>query len=108
VVRDFQKHDKNPYQASCPRCGIDDIPMNEVAVLSSCGHTGCSTCIAYAPAERETEGVCIAATSKSCDASRKDFITKCDSLGIDDTTGSLDGKYFGMKLMILVGLIRYL
>ncbi len=45
VVRDLQKQADQRPAISCPSCGRKNIPVEEAALLSSCGHTGCRTCV---------------------------------------------------------------
>lgn len=65
VVRDLQKQKDAPLAIDCPSCKRTDVPVEEIAVLSSCGHTGCYKCVMEC-AEREecvyaAEGICKAA-----------------------------------------------
>ena len=103
VVRDLQKHVEKPLKVSCPGCGRDDVPIDEVAVLSSCGHTGCMTCVT-ACADREE---CVYASEGSCKAAARVLnVVKGDTLGVDDAKRGASGKHFGMKLEMMVNLIK--
>jgi SNF2 family DNA or RNA helicase len=104
VVRDLQKHLETPFKVSCPGCERDDIPIEEVAVLSSCGHTGCLACVT-ACADREE---CVYAASGSCKAAARVLnVIKGDTLGVDDAARNSSGKHFGMKLENMIHLIKY-
>jgi len=103
VVRDLQKQRDTPPKISCPGCGRDEVPMNEVAVLSSCGHTGCMTCVRQS-ADREE---CVYAASGSCSAAARTLnIVKGETLGVDDEARDGQGKHFGKKLEMVIDLIR--
>jgi len=81
VVRDLQKHLETPFEVSCPGCEKQNIPIDDVAVLSSCGHTGCMTCV-KACAEKEE---CVYAASGSCKAAARVLnVVQGDTLGVDD------------------------
>lgn len=104
VVRDLQKHLETPFEVSCPGCKRDRIPIEEVAVLSSCGHTGCLTCVT-ACADREE---CVYAASGSCKAAARVLnVVKGDTLGVDDAKRNASGRHFGMKLEMMINLIKY-
>lgn len=102
VVRDLQKQRDAPPSISCPSCKREDILMSELAVLSSCGHTGCLTCVQECAVKEE----CVYAKSKECkSAARLMNIIKAETLGIDEEVR--DGrKHFGMKLESVVNLIK--
>jgi SNF2 family DNA or RNA helicase len=104
VVRDLQKQRSEPPVISCPECGRDRVPLEEIAVLSSCGHAGCYNDV-KAAAESET---CVYARSGRCkSAARVLNIVKGDTLGVDDYERDGKGKHFGMKLEKVIHLIRY-
>ena len=103
VVRDLQKQRDTPPKLSCPGCGRDEVPMEEVAVLSSCGHTGCMTCVRQS-ADREE---CVYAASGKCMAAARALnIVKGETLGVDDEARDGQGKHFGKKLEMVIDLIR--
>lgn len=103
VVRDFQKRREEPPEVSCPACGRDKILFNEIAVLSSCGHTGCIDCVTLC-AEKEE---CVYAESGACkSAARVLNIVRADTLGTDDVERDGRGKHFGRKLEEAVNLIK--
>ncbi|EEB97737.1 hypothetical protein MPER_02880 [Moniliophthora perniciosa FA553] len=100
IVRDLQKQQEMPPKLSCPSCGRDNLEISETAVLSSCGHTGCATCV-KASAEKEE---CVNASCKS--AARLMNIVKAETLGVDDVDRDGKGKHFGMKLEKVMHLIK--
>jgi len=103
VVRDLQKHASKRPSISCPSCGRDNIPVEDAAVLSSCGHMGCRTCV-RASAEREE---CVYASSGACkSAARVLNVVHADTLGEDDVEHNGRGKHFGMKLEKVIELIK--
>jgi hypothetical protein len=104
VVRDLQKQSAAPPKVSCPSCEREEVPIDEVAVLSSCGHMGCLECV-KASAEKEE---CVYAASGACNfAARVLNVVKGDTLGVDDEVRDGSGKHFGMKLEKVVDLIKY-
>lgn len=106
IVRDLQKQRDTPPVVECVGgCGRKQVPMDEVAVLSSCGHTGCMQCIREA-AEREE---CLyAAPRGSCRAAARILnIIKGDTLGVDDVARDGQGKHYGRKLEEVIHLIKY-
>ncbi|KAF8845040.1 hypothetical protein BDN67DRAFT_893327 [Paxillus ammoniavirescens] len=103
VVRDLQKQRENPPKISCPGCQREEIPMEEVAVLSSCGHTGCMTCVRQS-ADREE---CVYAASGKCNAAARILnIVKGEALGVDDEARDGRGRHFGKKLEMVIDLIK--
>jgi len=104
VVRDLQKQNENPPELPCPSCGRDKVPISELAVLSSCGHTGCETCV-MAAAEKEE---CVYASSGKCSAAARVLnVVKGETLGVDDEVRDGRGKHYGLKLEKVVELIKY-
>ncbi|KAF5361779.1 hypothetical protein D9756_002318 [Leucocoprinus leucothites] len=103
VVRDLQKHVSQRPSISCPSCGRENIPVEEAAVLSSCGHMGCQSCV-RASAEQEE---CVYAASGACkSAARVLNVVLANTLGEDDVERDGRGKHFGMKLEKVVQLIK--
>lgn len=103
VVRDLQKQRETPPKLSCPGCSRDEVPMDEVAVLSSCGHVGCMTCVRQS-ADREE---CVYAASGKCMAAARVLnIVKGETLGVDDEARDGRGKHFGKKLEMAIHLIK--
>ncbi|EGN96836.1 hypothetical protein SERLA73DRAFT_93465 [Serpula lacrymans var. lacrymans S7.3] len=103
VVRDLQKQRETPPLVSCPVCQREQIPMDEVAVLSSCGHTGCMTCVKLCADKEE----CVHAASGVCKAAARVLnIVKGDTLGVDDLARDGQGKHYGMKLEKVIDLVK--
>ncbi|KAH7890853.1 hypothetical protein F5I97DRAFT_1923345 [Phlebopus sp. FC_14] len=103
VVRDLQRQREMPPVISCPRCQREEVPMAEVAVLSSCGHTGCMTCVKQCADQEE----CVYAASGKCNAPARVLnIVKGETLGVDDAARDGDGKHFGRKLEMVIDLIK--
>jgi hypothetical protein len=103
-VRDCQKQKDAPLVVACVGCGRDAVPLEEIAVLSSCGHVGCRTCV-VAAAERE-ECLQVAAGGECKAAARVPNIVMASTLGIDDEKRDGQGKHYGKKLEDLVDLIK--
>ncbi|KDR80696.1 hypothetical protein GALMADRAFT_241095 [Galerina marginata CBS 339.88] len=103
VVRDLQRQTNKPLEVSCPSCKRDKLPIAEVAVLSSCGHTGCLPCVRSC-AEKEE---CVYAALGQCkSAARVLNVVKAETLGVDDKERHGKGRHFGMKLEKVVELIK--
>lgn len=104
LVRDLQQDllaaaQKSMADVSCPGCKRDHIPANEIAVLSSCGHMGCYTCLMEAAAKEE----CI---TPGCEAAARILnVVKGDTLGIEDKRDGV-GKHYGIKLEKVIALIK--
>jgi hypothetical protein len=104
IVRDLQKQRSEPPVVKCPVCGRERVPLEEIAVLSSCGHAGCYDDVKSA-AETET---CVYASSGQCKAAARVLnIVRGDTLGVDDYERDGKGKHFGMKLEKVIHLITY-
>lgn len=102
VVRDLQKQRETPPEVPCPGCGREEVPLDEIAVLSSCGHMGCMTCVRQS-ADREE---CVYAASGKCKAAARVLnIVKGETLGVDDEVRDGNGRHFGRKLEMVVDLI---
>lgn len=103
VVRDLQKQRETPPVVDCPGCHKKNVPIDDIAVLSSCGHTGCLSCVKSC-AEKEE---CVHAASGACkSAARVLNVVKGDTLGVDDETRDGRGRHFGLKLEKVIDLIR--
>ncbi|KZT21583.1 hypothetical protein NEOLEDRAFT_1164553 [Neolentinus lepideus HHB14362 ss-1] len=103
VVRDLQKQREVPPTISCPACGKEGLPSEDIAVLSSCGHTGCIECVKEHAAAEE----CVAAQNGGCKAAARVInVVKGDTLGVDDEERDGRGKHFGMKLEKVIHLIK--
>ena len=104
VVRDLQKQADVPPVVHCPNCGNEQVPIEDIAVLSSCGHMGCYKCVKEC-ADREE---CVYATSGACRAAARALnVVKGDTLGVDDEARDGRGKHFGLKLEKIMQLIKY-
>ena len=103
VVRDLQRQAEESPTISCPSCGNQSVPIEDIAVLSSCGHTGCMKCVMNR-AEREE---CVYAASGACKAAARIInVVKGDTLGVDDVARDGNGRHFGLKLEKVVELIK--
>jgi hypothetical protein len=103
VVRDLQKQREEPPVLSCPGCGQKNVPIEEAAVLSSCGHTGCLSCVKSCADKEE----CVYAASGACkSAARVLNVVRAETLGVDDEARDGKGRHFGMKLEKVVNLIK--
>ncbi|KAI0831805.1 hypothetical protein BC628DRAFT_1311075 [Trametes gibbosa] len=103
VVRDLQRQAESPPVVHCPSCDRDEVPLDEVAVLSSCGHMGCYKCV-VACADKEE---CVYAASGACRAAARALnIVKADTLGVDDEARDGRGKHYGLKLEKIMDLIK--
>ncbi|KAI6096979.1 hypothetical protein EDD16DRAFT_1670323 [Pisolithus croceorrhizus] len=104
VVRDLQRQRDTPPKVPCPGCKRDEVPMGEVAVLSSCGHMGCMTCVKRS-ADREE---CVYAVTGMCKAAARILnIVKGETLGVDDEARDGRGRHYGRKLEMVIDLIKY-
>ncbi|KAI0675815.1 hypothetical protein C8Q78DRAFT_1006678 [Trametes maxima] len=103
VVRDLQRQAEKPPVVHCPSCGREDVPLDEISVLSSCGHMGCHPCV-VACADKEE---CVYAASGACRAAARALnIVKADTLGVDDEARDGRGKHYGLKLEKIMDLIK--
>lgn len=106
IVRDLQQFGLAEFakqdsvsNVSCPGCGKKNLPVSEIAVLSSCGHQGCWTCLESAAHRQE----CL---TSGCDAAARVLnVVKGESLGVEDPQEGL-GKHYGMKLEKVMELIK--
>ncbi|KIY70594.1 hypothetical protein CYLTODRAFT_488004 [Cylindrobasidium torrendii FP15055 ss-10] len=102
VVRDLQKQRTTPPKVDCPRCKRKNLPIEDISVLSSCGHTGCTACVVECAKKDE----CVNRADGSCRSqARQASIVPAETLGVDELSRD-KGRYFGMKLQRLVQLIK--
>ncbi|KAI5807569.1 hypothetical protein DFH27DRAFT_651071 [Peziza echinospora] len=101
LVRDLQQDILSlaDSHVNCPSCNRQNIPSDEIAVLSSCGHMGCYTCLLNS-AQREE---CI---SPGCEAAARILnVVKGDTLGIEDKRDGI-GRHYGIKLEKMIKLLQ--
>ncbi|KAI5788500.1 hypothetical protein EDC01DRAFT_169203 [Geopyxis carbonaria] len=105
IVRDLQKfglhragENGQITDISCT-CGKKNLPLSEVAVLSSCGHQGCFKCLDQAA----RLATCLTVDCEA--ATRALAVVKADSLGTEDKTDGI-GRHHGRKLEKLMELIN--
>ncbi|KAI0766086.1 hypothetical protein BC629DRAFT_1540090 [Irpex lacteus] len=99
AVRDLQKPEEERPSVSCPRCGKEALPLEDISISSTCGHMGCNDCVK----EAATGEHCIYTTCR-CNVKLLNII-KASSLGVDDVR---DGKrkHYGKKLEEVINLIK--
>lgn len=103
VVRDLQRQVEDPPVIACPSCGNKNVPIEDIAVLSSCGHTGCMKCVLRCAENEE----CVYAKDGSCRAAARVLnVVKGDTLGVDDVERDGRGRHYGLKLEKVVDLIK--
>ncbi|KDQ61535.1 hypothetical protein JAAARDRAFT_30985 [Jaapia argillacea MUCL 33604] len=101
VVRDLQRQREAPLSVTCPLCDAK-VSVEDIAVLSSCGHTGCYQCV-YDCAVKEE---CVAAESAGCKAAARVInVVRGNTLGVDEVRDG-QGKHFGLKLERVIHLIK--
>ncbi|KAI0738504.1 hypothetical protein C8Q80DRAFT_1113269 [Daedaleopsis nitida] len=104
VVRDLQRQAEKPPVVHCPSCDNEEVPIEDIAVLSSCGHMGCYKCVMEC-ADREE---CVYAASGACRAAARALnVVKGDTLGVDDEARDGRGKHFGLKLEKIMHFIKH-
>ena len=103
VVRDLQQESERTRTVSCPVCGKANLPISDTAILSSCGHMGCHSCVLAKAQEEE----CVCRQRDGCTAVARILnIVKADTLGVDEDR-DMRVKHFGMKLEKVVALVKY-
>ncbi|KII87340.1 hypothetical protein PLICRDRAFT_125381 [Plicaturopsis crispa FD-325 SS-3] len=121
AVRNLQKGSGASVVVTCPMCEDAEIPHDEVAVLSTCGHMGCTKHVRECAAKEEclyktaelakqtTDGE-TGRKSKESDicsaAARVTYIVEAKNLGVDDVERTGKGKHYGAKLEAIVKLIK--
>ncbi|KAL7269920.1 hypothetical protein RUND412_007381 [Rhizina undulata] len=106
IVRDLQQFGLAKFQKkgsvsniNCQECGRKNLPVSDIAVLSSCGHQGCYDCLR----KKATEQRCI---EPSCLAAARVLnIVKGESLGTEDQKEGI-GRHHGMKIEKIITLIK--
>ena len=103
VVRDLQRERSEPYVITCPVCGQENVGIDDIAVLSSCGHAGCYKCVMEC-AEREE---CVYTSQGHCRAAARVLnVVKGATLGVDDVARDGKGRHYGLKLESVIKLIK--
>lgn len=101
IVRDLQRQNEVPPVVKCPGCGQKNVPLKEIAVLSSCGHTGCKDCVMNSAGNDH----CVYADCKA--PARSLNVVMGETLGVDDVERDGRGRHFGKKLEQIIDLIKY-
>ena len=102
VVRDLQRGSNHEDHTSCPKCRKTGLPVSNIAILSSCGHTGCHDCVIQSAQDEE----CVSRATTGCNAPARVLnVVKAETLGEDEHRTS-DVKHFGKKLEQIVALIK--
>lgn len=96
LIRDIQRGESP--SVSCPACDRTDIPIPDIAVLSTCGHSGCFECLKSAAMNQN----CVVSGCET--AARVLNVVKATSLGREDVAEG-QGRHFGAKLEKVVELI---
>lgn len=100
-VREFQREDI-VVTRDCPSCGRKDVPLNELSILSSCGHVGCTPCV-RAQAANE---LCIKHPHDCKIGANLLFVVPAGILGKDKSADG-QGRHWGQKLEDIIELIQY-
>ena len=103
IVHDLQKQTDRNLEVSCPGCGGIKIAIDEVEVLSTCGHMGWLQCVKSC-AEKEGMRVCSFWSMQVCSCVLN--IVKADTSGVDDEVRDRKERHFGMKLEKVVHSIK--
>ncbi|KAF8759594.1 C-5 cytosine-specific DNA methylase [Rhizoctonia solani] len=109
AVRDLQQDRAHQKIVDCPSCGRKNLPWEDIALLSSCGHMGCEECVRAATSMGSE--VCVLArktgpNEDGCSAGARDHnVVKASSLGKDEVHDR-QGKHYGKKLEAIVNLIN--
>lgn len=131
AVRDLQKQRDTPPVVHCnsPKCKGRVLSMDEVAVLSSCGHMGCLKCVMdYAEREEciyahqgedqenddamsDDDGAAkrraVTTSKTACKAAARVLnVVRGSTLGVDDVARDRNAKHYGMKLEKVIHLIK--
>ncbi|KAH7343761.1 hypothetical protein B0J17DRAFT_713921 [Rhizoctonia solani] len=109
AVRDLQQDRAHQKIVNCPSCGRKNLPWEDIALLSSCGHMGCEECVRAATSMGSE--VCVLAYKTNSDAggcaagARDHNVVKATTLGKDEQHDR-EGKHFGKKLEAIMDLIE--
>lgn len=109
AVRDLQQDRAQKMTVDCASCGRKDLPWEDIALLSSCGHMGCEQCVRAAAALGSE--VCVLAYKNGADAggcaagARDHNVVNASTLGKDEPHDR-DGRHFGKKLEEIMDLIK--
>ncbi|CAE6454320.1 unnamed protein product [Rhizoctonia solani] len=109
AVRDLQQDRAQEKIVDCPSCGRENLPWEDIALLSSCGHMGCEECVRAATSMGRE--VCVLVRKNGpgaggCSAGARDHnVVKATTLGKDEQHDR-DGKHFGKKLEAIMDLIK--
>lgn len=98
-VRDLQKSKGILPIKSCPVCSCDIQSLDDISILSSCGHMACHKCLSESAIEEACplEGCRVAAVVSS--------VIRAATLGEEDTDRAV-GRHFGIKLEEVMKLIE--
>lgn len=103
AVRDLQRDRDQARSIPCPGCDKQNLPISDLAILSSCGHMGCHSCVLARAQDEE----CVCRQSEGCSAAARVLnVVMADTLGMDEER-DMTVKHFGMKLEQVVALIKY-
>lgn len=102
VVRDLQQDSQGSQSIACPVCDKKALPISNLAILSSCGHMGCHSCVLAKAQEEE----CVCRSRDGCSAAARSLnVVKAETLGTDEERDATV-KHFGKKLETVVALIK--
>jgi hypothetical protein len=100
-VRDLQKSKGVLPIKTCPVCSFDIRSLEDISILSSCGHMTCHKCLSESAIEETCpiQGCRVAAVLSS--------VIRASTLGEEDTDRAV-GRHFGIKLEEVMKLIEYI
>lgn len=101
AVRDIQSL-RERLQVSCVGCGRTDVSFDDIAVLSSCGHSGCMACVK----RNALDDKCVSSELGCRSLARTLNVIEGKTLGVDDTERKTEGKNLGKKLEMVTDLIK--
>jgi hypothetical protein len=99
-VRDLQKSKGVLPIKACPVCAQKIDTLEDISILSSCGHMGCHACLSEGASDEScpVQGCRVAAVVSS--------VIRAITLGEEDTDRAV-GRHFGIKLEEVMKLIVY-